>query len=84
MCSVSQPCGQLIGHTYAGAYYPAIDVLGRPLQVEVSHISAYHIAFHAQTVGRLAYLVEDGSVEQLCQVGVGQVSHAISFLFVVL
>ena len=84
VCSASQPCSQLLGHTYAGAYHQAIDVLGRPLQVEVSHISAYHIAFHAQTVGRLAYLVEDGSVEQLCQVGVGQVSHAISFLFVVL
>ena len=48
-----------------------VDVVGGTLEEDVADISAYDIAFDAQAVGSLAYLVEYGLVEDFGQFFIG-------------
>ena len=56
---MSQLTLQCLGHLDAAAHDDDIDIVGGPLEENVAHIAANDIAFHAQMVGHLAYLVED-------------------------
>ena len=37
-------------HLYAASHHHNVNIIGRPFQEKVSHISAYHIAFQSQAV----------------------------------
>lgn len=75
MCLAPQHCLKARGHLNAATHHHHIDIVGRPLQKEVAHISAYHIAGQMQRIGCLRYLVKYISIEYLSQLAVGKYPH---------
>ena len=55
----SQTRGKRPGGLDAVAYHHDVDIIGRPVQEEVAHITANQVAGVSQTVGRFADGVED-------------------------
>lgn len=52
------------GHFYAGTYDNDVNVVGRPVKQNITHIAPYHIAGEAERIGYAAYALEDGIGEQ--------------------
>ena len=50
----SQLALEFFGHTDAASHDHHVDVIGSPLQKQVAHVSAHHIALHVQVVGYAA------------------------------
>ena len=68
---------QLSGYLNAAANHHHIDVIGGPLQENITHVATHHIAFHAHCIGHLTYLVKYLLVEEYCQFLIGIKFHRI-------
>ena len=71
----SEPLRQRVSHLYAAAYDHHVDVVGRTFEEYVAHISAHHIALHAQPVGGVSYFVKNVLVKYLCKFVIGIYPH---------
>ena len=63
---------QRFSHLDAAAYHHHINILGRTLQEQISHVSSHHITFQPQPIGGGGNLMEYVFVEQLGQLGIRQ------------
>ena len=70
-----------LGHLYAAAHHDHVDIVRQPLKKQVSYITAYHIARHAQLIGHAPYGSEYVLVEQFGQLCVTQISHYLSLFY---
>ena len=49
---------ELLSHRDATAHHDHVDIVGRALQKDVTHIATYDVTLHPETVSSLADLVE--------------------------
>ena len=54
----AQQFGESVGHLDATSHDDHIDVIGRPFQENISHITSNHIALYTELVGHLTNLME--------------------------
>ena len=67
----AKPTLHLFCQHNAAAHDHHIDVVRGSFQENIAHVTAHHIAFHAQVVGSLANQMKDVLIEYLCQFGIG-------------
>ena len=69
-CPLAELLFKRLGNANAAAYHHHVDIVRRPFEEQVAHVSAYDVAFEAQRVGHGRYFMEYVFIKKLRQFGV--------------
>ena len=79
MSLATQHAFQFCSHLDATAYHHHVYIVGRSFKEDITHITAYYVAFHVQAVGHFTNEVEYLLVKYLSKFFVGIEFHVFDY-----